>query len=120
MFGYSESVKDYLDLAFHPVETAMTNHDDLVLLLVRLGASVNTIPKSIAESPFHENKISLKDWIDNEIFMLDTRIKEFSVPVVKAPVASITIPPEYSGWQKFYKEYQESLRRPTEEEERRQ
>ena len=90
----------------------MTNGDDLVHLLVRLGASVNTIPKIIAE--YYENKISLKVWIDKEIYKLDTRIKS----VVKAPAVSITIPPEHSGWQKFYREYQESLKKPTEEEER--
>ena len=114
MFSYYKSIKNYLDLAYHPVESAMTNGDDLIHLLVRLGASVNTIPKTIAESSLFENKILLKDWIDNEIDTLDTRIKS----VVKAPAASITIPPECSGWKKFYREYQESLRTPTEEERR--
>jgi hypothetical protein len=114
-FGYAKSVKNYLDLAYHPVESAMTNHDDLVHLLVRLGASVNAVPKYLAESSFLENRMSLKDWIDNEISSLDTRIKECSV---KPPVASVTIPPEYYGWQKFYKEYQESLKTLTEEERR--
>ena len=115
MFGYYKSVKNYLDLAYHPVESAMTNGDDLVHLLVRLGASVNTIPKTIAES-YYENKISLRVWIINEIYKLDSRIKS----VVNVPAASITILPECSGWQKFYREYQESLKKLTEEEERRQ
>ena len=116
MFGYYKSVNNYLDLAYHPVETAMTNGDDLVHLLVRLGASVNTIPKIIAESSYYENKTSLKVWIDSEISKLDTRIKS-----VKAPAAaSITIPPECSGWKKFYREYQESLKVPTEKEKRKQ
>ena len=117
MFGYYKPFTNYLDLAYHPVETAMTNHDDLVHLLVRLGASVNTVPKYIAQSSSPENMMSLKDWIDNEIYNLDTQIKK-SVSVVKAPPASTMIPPEYSGWQKFYREYQESLKTPTEEEER--
>ena len=120
MFGYHRSVKNYLDLAYHPVETAMTNHDDLVHLLVRLGASVNINPKNVAQNYSSAYKeVSLKDWIENEIYMFDTRIKS-SAPAVKAPAASITIPPECSGWQKFYKEYQESLKKPTDEEERRQ
>jgi hypothetical protein len=116
MFGYYKSVKSYLDLAFHPVETAMTNHDDLVHLLVRLGASVNSTPKSIAESSYHEKKISLKDWIDNEIYKLNGRIKSCN-PVVKDPTASA---PECSGWQKFYREYEVLLNTPTEEEARKQ
>ena len=119
MFGYYKSSKNYLDSAYHPVETAMTNHDDLVHLLVHLGASVNTLPKNVAQNYTSQYKISLKDWIENEIYMFDTRIKG-SVPVMKAPAASITIPPECSGWQKFYKEYQESLKKPIDEEERRQ
>jgi hypothetical protein len=75
---------------------------------VRLGASVNAIPMNFA----YENKMSLKDWIDKELDTLDTRIKKCSDPVEKASVtvASIMIPSECSGWQKFYKEYQESLK----------
>ena len=110
MFGYY-GVNNYLNLAYHPVESAMTNGDDLVHLLVRLGASVDTIPKTIAESSYYENKMSLKVWIDNEIFKLDTRIKS----AVKAPAVSITTPPECSGWQKFYREYQDLLKTPEEE-----
>ena len=116
MFGYNESVNNYLNLAFHPVESAMTNGDDLVHLLVRLGASVNTIPKTIAESSYYKNKISLKDWIDNEIRKLDGRIK----PVDGPAMLSVTTPPEPSGWEKFYREYQESLKTLTEEEIRKQ
>lgn len=116
MFGYYGSVKNYLDLAFHPIESAMTNGDDLVHLLVRLGASVNTIPKVIAESSYYKSKISLKDWIDNEIPKLDNRIKPVDPPVMPP----ITTPPECSGWEKFYKEYQESLKTLTEEEIRKQ
>ena len=112
MFGYYGTVKNYLDLAFHPLESAMTNGDDLVHLLVRLGASVNTVPKIVIESSYYESKISLKDWIDNEIPKLDTRIKPVDPPIMP----STTTPPECSGWQKFYREYQESLKKLTEEE----
>jgi hypothetical protein len=94
----------------------MTNRDDLVHLLVRLGASVNTVPKSIAESSYYKDKISLKDWIDNKIHKLDNQIK----PVDPPSMPSITTPPECSRWQKFYKEYQESLKTLTEEEIRKQ
>jgi hypothetical protein len=116
MFGYYGSVKNYLDVAFHPLESAMTNGDDLVHLLVRLGASVNTIPKSIAESSYYKSKVSLKDWIDNEIPKLEARIKPVDPPVMPP----ITTPPECSGWEKFYREYQESLKTLTEEEIRKQ
>ena len=117
MFGYYDSIKNYLDLAYHPVETAITNGDDLVHLLVRLGASVNRIPKRIAESSYMKNDTSLKDWIDSEIYKLDTRIKS----VANAPtVLSVTTPPECFGWQKFYRKYQESLKTFTEEEIRKQ
>ena len=118
MFGYGESVKNFLNLAYHPVETSMTNGDDLVHLLVRLGASVNTIPKAIAASSYYKNKISLKDWIDNEIHKLDTRITKHvdAAPAMLSP----TIPPECSGWEKFYREYQTSLNRLTEKELRKQ
>ena len=44
MVSYYKSIKNYLDLAYHPVESAMTNGDNLVHLLVRLGASVNIVP----------------------------------------------------------------------------
>ena len=115
MLGYYE-VKNYLDLAFHPVESAMTNGDDLVHLLVRLGASVNTIPKTIAESTYYKSKISLKDWIDNEIDKLDARIKSSDGPVM----LPCKTPPECSGWEKFYREHHKSLKTLTEEEMRRQ
>jgi hypothetical protein len=119
IFSSGDSVKNFLNQAYHPVETAMTNADDLVHLLVRLGASVNTIPKAIAESSYYKNKISLKDWIDNEIHKLDTRIIE---PVDAAPaMLSTTTSPECSGsWEKFYKEYQVSLNTLTEKELRKQ
>ena len=124
MFGYYKSVKSYLDLAYHPVESAMTNGDDLVHLLVRLGASVNTVPKTMAQASYldNKNKISLKLWIDSQISKLDALIKsEVKPPATPAaPIASITTPPEYSGWQKFYREYQESLKTSFEEEQRRQ
>lgn len=116
MFGYYDSVQNYLDLAFHPVESAMTNGDDLVHLLVRLGASVNTIPKTIAESSYYKTKISLKDWIDNEIVKLDARINSLDGPTM----LPFKTPPECSGWDKFYREYYKSLKILTEEEMRKQ
>ena len=115
MLGYYE-VKNYLDLAFHPVESAMTNGDDLVHLLVRLGASVNTIPKTIAESTYYKSKISLKDWIDNEIDKLDARINSSDGPVM----LRCKTPPGCSGWEKFYREHHKSLKILTEEETRKQ
>lgn len=113
MFGYYNSVQNYLDLAYHPVETAMTNRDDLVHLLVRLGAAVNTIPKNIAKNP-STNRISLKDWIDNQIDVLETQMK-CNDSLLKAPAAPVPAPLECSRWQKFYREYQESLKIPLEE-----
>ena len=120
MFGYYNSVKSYLDSSYHPVESAMTNGDDLVHLLVCLGASVNTMPKGIAQS-YQDNKISLKVWIDDQIYKLDTRIKSIAKPPAASIASeSITTPPEYSGWQKYYREYKESLKSPEEEEQNRQ
>jgi hypothetical protein len=118
MFGYNYSTENYLDLAFHPVETAITNRDELVHLLVRLGASVNTVPRNIASSLSHAaDRISLKDWIDDEIHIVDTRIKRL-ILLLEAPSTPITSPPEHSGWRKFCTEYQESLKIPLGEERR--
>lgn len=119
MFGYS-SVKNYLDLAYHPVETAMTNHDDLVHLLVRLGASVNRIPKNITRYYSNDkDRVSLRDWIEKAIDNLDGRIELGRCLSVKAPAPLTITLPKYSGWQKFFREYEESLKT-IEHEERRQ
>ena len=119
MFGYSQ-VKNYLDLAYHPVETSITNHDDLVHLLVRLGASVNRIPKYISSRNYSntKDKMSLKDWIDDAIETLNLRIEVSRNPRVKPPAPPIAPLPECSGWQKFRREYEESLKMPIREEER--
>lgn len=87
MFGYGPAM-NYLDFAYHPVETAMTNHDDLVHLLVPLGASVNAILKNILRThPNAANRPTLKDWIENAINNLSDRIDSY--PWAKASAAPL-------------------------------
>ena len=105
MFGY-RMVKNYLNIAYHPVETALSNHDDLVHVLVNLGASVNIGQKKSMD--FYcdiTNRRTLGDWIQSIINVLENQINSCCRPKPSAiPI------PESSGWQKFYIEYHESLK----------
>ena len=105
MFCYG-TVKNYLNLAYHPVETALSNHDDLVHLLVNLGALVNIgQKKSMAAYCNITDRRTLKDWIQYTINVLENQINSCCQPKPSAiPI------PESSGWQKFYIEYHESLK----------
>ena len=118
MLGY-RSVANYVDLAYQPVETAMTNQDDLVHLLVALGALINISPKNITSASSHvTDRLTLKDYIENTINTLNHRIDSHTE--AKTTSAALTTLLEGSGWQKFYREYQEYLKTPVGEEERRQ
>ena len=116
MLGY-RSVANYVDLAYQPVETAMTNQDDLVHLLVALGALINISPKNITSTSTNvTDMLTLKDYIENTINTLNHRIDSHSQ--AKTASAALTTLLQGSGWQKFYREYQEYLKTPVGEERR--
>ena len=99
-------IKNYLNVTYHPVETALSNHDDLVHLLVNLGASVNISQKKSMDVYCNiTNRRTLGDWIQSIINVLENQINSCCRP--KPSAAPI---PESSGWQKFYVEYHESLK----------
>ena len=110
MFGYNP-INNYLDLAYHPIETAMTNHDDLVHLLVPLGASVNIGLKNCMRAyAVVSEKRTLNDWLENMINIFNDRIEYCTEPQAKAPAVPVDLPEPSTGWQKFCREYHESLK----------
>ena len=68
---------DLLDEVFSPVETALASLDDVVHLLVALGAEIN-IATRVARNRYtaEENRLSFFDWVRRSIERVDSQIVE--------------------------------------------
>ncbi|KAF8655474.1 hypothetical protein AX14_008142 [Amanita brunnescens Koide BX004] len=73
---YHRRNSNILTQAYLPVETALNRHDDIVRLLVTLGADVNAgIQTSYGHSTREEEKRSVFDWVNMAIAAMETKIK---------------------------------------------
>ena len=68
---------DLLDEVFSPVETALASLDDVVHLLVALGAEINVATR-VARNRYtaEENRLSFFDWVRRSIERVDSQIVE--------------------------------------------
>lgn len=69
-------MKDYLTLAYHPVETAVSTGDDIANLLVALGATIDIgLKRAMSTYVSSQERRSLADWFDFAINELTENIK---------------------------------------------
>ncbi|KAF8905746.1 hypothetical protein CPB84DRAFT_1844751 [Gymnopilus junonius] len=91
MYG---EVNNYIHLAYQPMETAITNHDELSRLLVVLGAPVDVgLIQCLSKYPDLRSRRTLREWIDYAIDSISTEIDKDE-------------PKEEVGWMGFYRRYQ--------------
>ncbi|CAA7269211.1 unnamed protein product [Cyclocybe aegerita] len=118
MFGYQE-VKNYLDLAYQPVEVALQYHSEIANLLITLGAPVNfPLKRSLYRYANDNERRSLKDWVDFAISSLHENIrkKKFEELIfVEKKDAEPEPEPEAAGWAGFIKKYDAGLTDPDRE-----
>lgn len=119
MTGYG-SVKNYLHIAYQPLEVAIRNRDDVVDLLLALGASADFgLRRSLATYSNITERRTLKDWVDFAVLSITHSIEDKEskdVVLVNTTmdidVAKLEEEPK-TGWKGFHEEYVTSLKKPT-------
>ncbi|KAJ3512423.1 hypothetical protein NLJ89_g3531 [Agrocybe chaxingu] len=119
MLGHQEA-KNYLDLAYQPVEVALQYHNEIANLLIALGAPVNfPLKHSLYQYANDEERRSLKDWVDFAISSLRENIRkkvfEELISVEKDAEPDPKPDPEAAGWAGFVKKYDAGLTDPDRE-----
>jgi hypothetical protein len=116
--GYG-SVKNYLHIAYQPLEVAIRNQDDIADLLLALGASADLgLRRSLASYSNILERRTLKDWVDFAVLSITHSIedKESSDVVLVSTamdIDSAKLEEEAkTGWKGFYEGYVTSLRNP--------
>ena len=75
MTGYG-SVKNYLHIAYQPLEVAIRNQDDIANLLLALGASADLgLRRSLATYSNIMERRTLKDWVDFAVLSITHSIE---------------------------------------------
>ncbi|KAF8164736.1 hypothetical protein B0H34DRAFT_647969 [Crassisporium funariophilum] len=117
MFGYGD-VKNYLELAHNPIETAIAMHDDVVQLLIALDALDLGLKRALIRYSRVDERRTVSEFVSYGIGILSGKIDDIENEVVftfvesdKAPVAAT------ARWKHFYTEYKESLKGPRDGEE---
>ncbi len=110
------SVKDYLQLACQPVETAVCIGDDITNLLVALGATVDVgIKRSMHTYASPHERLSLADWFDFAINDLDELIENkmtemnHKMQEDKKQTEHTKTPEGATGWKAFRGKYLDDL-----------
>ena len=118
MTGYG-SVKNYLHIAYQPLEVAIRNQDDITNLLLALGASADLgLRRSLAAYSNNTERRTLKDWVDFALLFITHLIEDReSNDVVLVSTAmdidSAKLEEEAkTGWRGFYEGYVTSLKKP--------
>lgn len=73
-FIYHRRNNNLLTQAFRPVEIALNRHDDIVRLLIALGADVNVGDSYVLYA--REEKRSVFDWVNMAIIAMERRIQD--------------------------------------------
>ncbi|KAJ7066903.1 ankyrin repeat protein [Mycena belliarum] len=82
----------------HPVETALGRHDDIVRLLVDLGADINVgVKKALAANSSSEDRRTLVDWVQFALAALKIQIAKLDDALNPPESLPQTLP----GWKGF-------------------
>jgi len=117
--GYG-SVKNYLHIAYQPLEVAVRNQDDIAKLLLALGAPADFgLRRSLVTYANIRDRRTLKDWVDFAVLSITHSIedKEASDTVLVSKAmdidsAKLEEEETKTGWKGFYEGYVTSLRMP--------
>ncbi|KAF9530942.1 hypothetical protein CPB83DRAFT_904927 [Crepidotus variabilis] len=111
LFGYQD-VKNYLQFAQYPIETAIVSNDEIAFLLIELGTSVDIgLKRSYETYANPTTRRSLKDWVDYAVKELADRIKkkeEQDTVIVNASDAKPEpkkVEAPKTGWQAFWSKH---------------
>ncbi|KAJ7165671.1 ankyrin repeat protein [Mycena crocata] len=92
--------KQYL----HPLETALSRHDDIVRLLVDLGAEVNIgVKRALSLNSRTDDRRTLLDWVQYALTWLAEQISEMDKKI--NPPAEIADTESLSGWKGYLAKY---------------
>ncbi|KAF8999457.1 hypothetical protein BDQ17DRAFT_1328336 [Cyathus striatus] len=97
----SYSVKNPLDKADPVAETCMSQHDDLIELMLALGAPVNVETKDSLQPYNVTNKRTLLDWVRLRIHDLSQEIASSESIFAPKNITEPTAASELTGWKKF-------------------
>jgi len=115
------SVKNYLQLAYQPLEASVQNQDDIANLLIALGAAVDFgLKSSLHPYAGVRERRTLKDWVDFAILSTTHPIEQKeatdTVLINKAmDIDNAKLEESQTGWKAFYEGYTTSLKNPKDE-----
>jgi hypothetical protein len=116
--GYG-SVKNYLHIAYQPLEVAIRNQDDVANLLLALGASADFgLRRSLATYSNVLERRTLKDWVDFAVLSIthsieDQQSKDVVLVSTAMDIDGAKLEQETkTGWKGFYEGYVTSLETP--------
>ncbi|KAJ6615451.1 hypothetical protein B0H10DRAFT_2164836 [Mycena sp. CBHHK59/15] len=90
---------------YHPVETAMASHDDVVRLLADLGAEINIgVKRALTSSSRPDDRRTLVEWAAYAVQQIDKQISGLEVKVDDPPSVSLL------GWKGYLAEHFRSLK----------
>lgn len=109
MYG---DVKNYLQLAYQPVEVALKQHDDFIKLLISLGATVDFGPvQTLSRYSDTSYRRTIKEWVDRAILSIEALIveqEEEQLAEVDTPMSDPDSETK-EGWKAFHQDYYHSL-----------
>ncbi|KAH9483204.1 hypothetical protein JR316_0005308 [Psilocybe cubensis] len=104
----SNTITNYVELAYQPLEVAIKNHDDLGKLLINLGVTVDfgTL-QSLGRYSDVAQRRTIKDWIDMAIVSIENQIASKNVENVEVADSPMAAPDEEDdkGWMAYYKKH---------------
>lgn len=110
MYGQA---KNYVDLAYQPLEVAIRRTDDLSKLLVSLGASVNVgLLQSLSRYTSARDRQTIGQWVQAAWASIDRELEKDDSVVVDASMSepeSDTATTPASGWKSFHASYRAHL-----------
>ncbi|KAJ7124475.1 hypothetical protein C8R44DRAFT_703945 [Mycena epipterygia] len=90
---------------FHPVETALCRHDDIVRLLADLGAEINIgVKRALVSNSRPEDRRTLIDWVQYALSTLATQISQLD-SMINPSESLDPVGEQLQGWQRYLATY---------------
>ncbi|KDR74215.1 hypothetical protein GALMADRAFT_123653 [Galerina marginata CBS 339.88] len=109
MYG---EVRDYLHLAYQPLEVAIRNHDDISKLLVALGAPADIgLMHCLTRYAQPRSRRTVREWVDYALLSISSQIAKKDAEelvVVDTPMADVEVE-QKKGWKEFHQTYYDGI-----------